>query len=324
MAMVRFYCGAGFSDSLHTQTGRDQCCGRKFYGTMESWQCCQHDVTQSPFYVKEVLTLNQVISTLQSRCSLRRYKDMALSNEHKEIILKSMMRAPSAGNMMLYSVIAIERQETKDILSRTCDNQPFIAKAPWVLVFAADIQRWFDYYQLCDVPQYCADHNLTYHQNPNLGDLFIAASDTLIAAQNAAIAAESLGIGSCYIGDIMENYETHRELLGLPDYAFPLAMLCLGYYPDDQKLEPPLLRPRFDQQCIVFNEKYHRLDASELQAMFAEREKIVQPGNNPFQAKNFGQLMYARKTGAPFFQEMHRSLQAAMQRWLGNKLSSLE
>lgn len=263
--------------------------------------------------------VNQVIATLQNRSSLRRYKDQALSNEHKEVILKSMLRAPSAGNMMLYSVITIERQETKDILSRTCDNQPFIAKAPWVLVFAADMQRWFDYYQLCDVPQYCAEHNLPYYQNPNLGDLFISASDTLIAAQNAAIAAESLGIGSCYIGDIMENYETHRELFGLPDYAFPLAMLCFGYYPDDQKLEPPQLRPRFDQQYIVFSEKYHRLAASELQAMFAEREKTVPqpPGNNPYQAKNFGQLMYARKTGAPFFQEMHRSLQAAMQSWLG-------
>lgn len=266
--------------------------------------------------------MNQVITSLQNRCSLRRYKDMALSDEHKDVILKSMMRAPSAGNMMLYSAISIERQDTKDILSQTCDNQPFIAKAPWVLVFVADMQRWFDYYRLCDVPQYCAEHNLTYH-GPNLGDLFIAASDTLIAAQNAVIAAESLGIGSCYIGDIMENYEKHRELFGLPDYAFPLAMLCLGYYPDDQKLEPQLPRPRFDQQYVVFNERYHQLGATELQSMFAEREKAVQPGN-PYQAKNFGQMMYARKTGAPFFQEMHRSLQAAMQHWQGNKLSSLE
>lgn len=31
--------------------------------------------------------------------------------------------------------------------------------------------------------------------------------ENLLRAQNAAIAAESGGIGSCYIGDIMENYE---------------------------------------------------------------------------------------------------------------------
>ena len=46
------------------------------------------------------------------------------------------------------------------------------------------------------------------------------------------IAAESLGIGSCYIGDVMENYETHR-IAGPAGICFPIAMLCLGYYPDD-------------------------------------------------------------------------------------------
>ena len=31
----------------------------------------------------------------------------------------------------------------------------------------------------------------------------------MIAAQNAVMTAESFGLGSCYIGDIMENYEIH-------------------------------------------------------------------------------------------------------------------
>ena len=29
-------------------------------------------------------------------------------------------------------------------MSVTCDNQPFIAKAPMVLVFCADFQKWYD------------------------------------------------------------------------------------------------------------------------------------------------------------------------------------
>lgn len=259
--------------------------------------------------------MNATIELLQRRCSLRKYKDAPISSEHKKLILQSAMRAPTAGNMMLYSIISIEKQETKELLAKTCDNQPFIAKAPWILVFVADMQRWFDYYQLCDVPQYCAKHNLEF-RGPDLGDLFIAASDTLIAAQNAVIAAESLGIGSCYIGDIMEQYETHRELFKLPDFAFPLAMLCLGYYPDDYTPKP---RPRFDAQYIVFEEEYHRLSEDELKAMFADREKVVKP-NNPYQAENYGQLMYARKTGAAFIQEMHRSIREAMKHWQGKEL----
>ncbi len=42
----------------------------------------------------------------------------------------------------------------------------------------------------------------------------------MVAAQTAVTAAESLGLGSCYIGDIMENYEEHKRLFDLPDYVF--------------------------------------------------------------------------------------------------------
>ena len=56
----------------------------------------------------------------------------------------------------------------------------------------------------------------------------LACSDALIAAQNAVIAAESLGIGSCYIGDILEQAEDHAELLDLPPHTMPVAMLCFG------------------------------------------------------------------------------------------------
>lgn len=45
-----------------------------------------------------------------------------------------------------------------------------------------------------------------------------------------------MGIGSCYIGDIMEQYETHRDLFGLPKYAVPAAMVVFGY-PSRQQQE---------------------------------------------------------------------------------------
>ncbi len=56
----------------------------------------------------------------------------------------------------------------------------------------------------------------------------LAFSDTLIAAQNAVVAAESMGIESCYIGDIIEQYEIDRDLLNLPQYTAPVGMLVMG------------------------------------------------------------------------------------------------
>lgn len=84
-----------------------------------------------------------------------------------------------------------------------------------MLVFCADCLKWYKAYCVggCDA------------RKPDVGDLLLAVSDAYIAAQNAVVAAESLGIGSCYIGDIMENIETQREILGLPRYVFPAVML---------------------------------------------------------------------------------------------------
>ncbi len=117
----------------------------------------------------------------------------------------------------------------------SCDNQPFIARAPLVWLFLADYQRWFDYFIASGVDQLCEQQKTTMRK-PEEGDLFLACCDALIAAQTAVIAAESLGLGSCYIGDIMENYEVHRDLFNLPKYVFPICLVCFGY-PTRQQME---------------------------------------------------------------------------------------
>lgn len=256
--------------------------------------------------------MNAVLRTIHARSSLRVYKDRPISPEHRKTLLEATLRAPTAGNMMLYSIVTVTERSVKERLSVTCDNQPFIARAPLILLFLADYQRWFDYYRQSGVPEFCAAAGRSW-QGPRLGDLFIAVNDAIIAAQTAVIAAESLGIGSCYIGDIMENYEVHRELLNLPDFAFPITMLCLGYYPDDYR---PKYRGRFAEGFIVHDEQYERLNTERLAAMFAPLEKGF-VATNGHGAENMGQLMYARKRGSTFAKEMTRSIGEALKNWQG-------
>lgn len=77
-------------------------------------------------------------------------------------------------------------------------------------------------------------------------NLMLASCDAFIAAQNSVIAAESLGLGSCYIGDIMENYEIHQEMFNLPEYTFPITMLCFGYPVGDYTGRQ--ITPRYPQE----------------------------------------------------------------------------
>jgi FMN reductase (NADPH)/FMN reductase [NAD(P)H] len=216
------------------------------------------------------------------------------------------MRGPTGGNMMLYSIIQIEDQALKDRLADTCDDQQFIAQAPWVLVFVADFQRWMDLFaheRVWDLP------DLAHRRAPGMGDMLLACSDALIAAQNAAIAAESLGIGSCYIGDILENGETHAELLDLPEYALPIGMLCLG--------RPAAPRPPTPHTTtnVVHTDRYHRLSSEELTALSAELAAVHAPHGLKPGVASYAHDVYVRKFIPEFMTEMNRSVEWWLKRW---------
>ena len=252
--------------------------------------------------------MNETINLIQNRRSIRSYEKKLISQENKNLIIYSAMRSPTAGNMMLYSILEVEGQEIKDKLVKSCDNQPFIAKAPFVLLFLADYQRWMDYFAVCDIDSFCENEKLT-QRNPQEGDLLLACCDALIAAQTAVIAAESLGIGSCYIGDIMENYEFHKELFNLPKYTFPIILLCFGY--PKEKLFNKELKPRFPQEYIHFKNEYKRFNNDDFEKMYKTRELKHYNAN----AANFGQYMYSKKFVADFTLEMTRSVRKTIQDW---------
>ena len=257
--------------------------------------------------------MNETLKTIENRKSVRKYAGTPISEEEKNLILHAAMRAPTAGNMMLYSIIRIEEQSLKDQLAETCDHQPFIAAAPWALLFVADYQRFIDYYQYCGVNAQCAEKGIEPRQ-PAEGDLLLACCDALIAAQTAVIAAESLGIGSCYIGDILENADTHRQMFKLPRYTLPITMVVFGR-PAVEKTENRLT-PRFPEDCVVFNNEYRPLTEPEFIRMFEAGAQRSHPGLPVEEAvKVFGQNQYFRKFAADFSWEMNRSSAEWIKTW---------
>lgn len=233
--------------------------------------------------------MNEVLNQLYARKSVRVFTEKSISAEDKASILRAAAEAPTAGNQQLYTIIDVTDQRLKDKLAVSCDNQPFIAAAKMVLIFCADFQKWYDAF----LDAGCAP------RKPGVGDLMLAVSDTNIAAQNAVTAAESLGIGSCYIGDIMENCEIHREMLGLPEYVFPAAMLVFGY-PTEQQMARK--KPeRADMQHIVHENGYRRMDSTELRTLFSKNTR----------ERGYTEWMQAfcnRKYNSDFAREMTRSV----------------
>ena len=233
--------------------------------------------------------MNEVIRQLHARKSVRAFEDREIPKEIKNAILEAACQAATAGNQQLYTIVDITDQSIKDKLVDTCDHQPFIAAAKMVLIFCADCRKWYKAFEAAGCQP----------RDPGVGDLLLAVSDANIAAQNAVTAAESFGIGSCYIGDIMENCEAQRKLLNLPEYVFPAAMLVFGYPTQQQKdREKPR---RAQMHHIVHENGYRDMDAEELQRLFSIRT---------------GQLSYEeymkrfcdRKFNSDFSREMSRSV----------------
>ncbi len=233
--------------------------------------------------------MNEIIRELHRRKSVRVFTEQEITPEQKKEILCAAMAAPTAGNQQLYTILDITDEALKRKLSETCDNQPFIAKAKMVLVFCADLQKWYDAF----LEGGCEP------RKPGVGDLMLAVSDTNIAAQNAVTAAQSMGIGSCYIGDIMENCEIHRELLNLPEYVFPAAMLVFGFptLQQQERLKPERCR----LEDIVQENVYRRKDGDALRRMFDKECKSVS-----FEAWSRG--FCERKYNSDFAKEMSRSV----------------
>ena len=246
--------------------------------------------------------MNEVIRQLHGRKSVRVYEDRPIEEAEKRAILEAAIQAPSAGNMALYTILDITDPEIKKRLSVSCDNQPFIATAPMVLIFCADYRRWYD--------TFCQHEEEV--RKPDTGDLFLAMADAIIAAQNAVVAAQSLGIGSCYIGDITENCEYHRKLLSLPQYVTPAAMVCFGYPTEQQqRREKPA---RFTVEDMVHENGYDRRKAAAMPRMLRERQNLSEE-----ELADWVRRFCKRKWNSEFSQEMSRSCNATVWFWRSEK-----
>ena len=244
--------------------------------------------------------MNEVIRQLIARKSVRAYTDRDITDGEKRAILTCAANAPTAGNQQLYTIIDVTDPALREKLAESCDHQPMIAKAKMVLVFCADCKKWYDAYRAVGCEP----------RDPGVGDLMLAVGDAMIAAQNAVTAAESLGIGSCYVGDVMENFETQRDLLGLPEYVFPAGMVIFGFPTEQQqRREKPA---RVDLKFVVHENAYRALSDAELEEMWSPRS-----GAQGYRA--WMKAFCDRKYNSDFSREMTRSVAAAMGQFRGGK-----
>ncbi len=244
-----------------------------------------------------------MIEHIKTLKSTRLFTNKPVDNQTKRLILEEATLAPTAGNMMMYAMLDVVDQDLKDKLSVSCDNQPFIKTAPMVVVFCSDNHRFNE------GAQHFYQANL---RDPGPGDFLLAVSDTLIVAHHAVMIAHTLGLGSCYIGDVLENYEYHQELLNLPPHVMPVCMVVFGYPTDTQKART---KPgRFDLDFVLHQNTYQSKAMPLHQDIILKRNQAMQLAH--IDASAYYKDYVNRKYNSDFMAEMNRSVAVMMKQFL--------
>lgn len=199
---------------------------------------------------------NETMKLLIERASCRNFSDKQISPDVLRHILKAGVHAPTAGNLQPYSIVKIENPESKEELAKLC-TQSFIGKAPVLLMFCLDWHRNERWASL-EVAPFTATSSFRH--------FWTSFQDVVICAQNICTAADSMGLGSVYIGSVLECFTEIQDMLKLPRGVFPVVLLCLGY-PETR----PLPRKKLGVDLVVHSERYHEIADQVLLDAFNEK-----------------------------------------------------
>ena len=205
------------------------------------------------------------MESIKNRRTIRKYQSKEVSDELLNELLTTSFRAPTMGNMQLYSVVITRDEAMKEKLSPVHFNQPMVKGAPVVLTFCADFNRfskWCE--QRKAVPGY-----------DNFLSLMNAVTDALLVTQNFTTLAEEKGLGTCFLGTTLYNAGGIIDVLQLPKLVLPVATLTVGY-----PAEMPPQPDRLPLEGIIHHEIYKDYTSEDIDRIHEVKESL--PENKEF------------------------------------------
>ena len=189
--------------------------------------------------------MNQTIKTLLEHRTIRAYKETPVDPAMLDTIFEVGMRTATSNGMQTSSIIHVTDAHIKEEIATIC-GQKYVASAPVLLIFLVDAFR---------NDQIAKSKGEVHDSASDLDRFTQGMTDGSLMAQNMVVAAESLGLGTTYLGSILNNIPKLVELLKLPPLTFPIVGLLIGH-PNQE----PQLKPRMNKTFRVFENHYKVLD----------------------------------------------------------------
>ena len=210
-----------------------------------------------------------LLDLIKNRKSVREYTEQKISKEDLTKILEAGYYAPSWMNVQPWKFIAIENQETKDMLCELSSHQPHVKNAAALIVCVADKNGWSkeEFGEVLAARGIGEEGREKIFNIPMFYPVLLGEDKVLMrtveqvtyAVSYMMLEAKELGIDSCIIGALQneatvikkpELVQAVNEKLGLGKDDLIITIITLGY----AKEETPTVKQRKDFNKVVYFE----------------------------------------------------------------------
>lgn len=144
-----------------------------------------------------------VLEAIKTRRSIRNYSEKKVSEKEILEILEAGRWAPSGLNNQPWKFIIAANPEIKQKIAEQTKYSDTINSAP--LIIAVFLDKTESYDRIKDIQAVGA------------------------CIQNMLLAAHALGLGGCWIGEILKNKEKVNKILSAPENLELMAVLTIGH-----------------------------------------------------------------------------------------------
>lgn len=151
--------------------------------------------------------MKKIHSLLKNRKSCRKYLPKSVSIQAVYTILEGARWAPSGKNGQPWRFVIVKEKEIKNRIADCSIYKEWMREADTYIVIYLDKESSYNYKK----------------------DLQAIGA----AIENICLQASSMGIGTCWIGEILEKEREVNKIINVPDTYELMAVICVGYADED-------------------------------------------------------------------------------------------
>jgi nitroreductase len=144
-----------------------------------------------------------ILKVIRQRRSIRRFTAQIPEDEEIEHILEAARWAPSGQNNQPWKFMVVQDTKTREGLAQFTSYKQIVRGAPMSIVV-------------------CLDTTISYSRDKDL----MAIGATI---QNMLLRVHSLGLGACWLGEIINRKEKVSQYLDLAGDLEIMAVVAIGY-----------------------------------------------------------------------------------------------